>query len=52
MLKRAVYEHPDERCSRRGALQHQVLKLGIQAEQAWVGWCDETLEVLDRLSRP
>jgi len=36
----------------RGALQHQVLKLGIQAEQAWVVWCDETLEVLDRLSRP
>ncbi|MBB1009879.1 PadR family transcriptional regulator [Dietzia sp. SLG510A3-3B2-2] len=36
----------------RGALQHQVLKLGIQAEQAWVGWCDETLDVLDRISRP
>lgn len=36
----------------RGALQHQVLKLGIQAEQAWVVWCDETLEVVDRLSRP
>ncbi|KAA0918083.1 PadR family transcriptional regulator [Dietzia sp. ANT_WB102] len=33
----------------RGVLQHQVLKLGIQAEQAWLGWCDETLEVLERL---
>ncbi|WP_216693473.1 PadR family transcriptional regulator [Dietzia psychralcaliphila] len=33
----------------RGALQHQVLKLGIQAEQSWLGWCDEVLEMLDRL---
>lgn len=28
------------------ALQHQILKLGIQVEQAWVGWCDETLALL------
>jgi DNA-binding PadR family transcriptional regulator len=33
----------------RNALQHQILTLGIQVEQAWVTWCDETLEVMDRL---
>lgn len=33
----------------RDVLQHRVLTLGIQVEQAWVSWCDETLEALDRL---
>ena len=33
----------------QNALQHQILKLGIQVEQAWVSWCDETLEAMGRL---
>ena len=33
----------------RDVLQHRVLILGIQVERAWVEWCDETLESLDRL---
>ncbi|MEH6819929.1 MAG: PadR family transcriptional regulator [Dietzia psychralcaliphila] len=33
----------------RDLLQHRVLRLGIEVEQAWVSWCDEVLEMLDRL---
>lgn len=33
----------------RAVLQHRVLVLGIEVEQAWVDWCDQTLGVLDRL---
>lgn len=33
----------------RGVLQHRVLALGIEEEQVWLKWCDETLEALDRL---
>lgn len=33
----------------RAVLQHSVLLLGIQVERAWVEWCDETLQALDRL---
>ncbi|MFN3601524.1 MAG: PadR family transcriptional regulator [Dietzia sp.] len=33
----------------RDLLQHRVLTLGIQVEQAWVGWCDDVLETLERL---
>lgn len=36
----------------RAALQHQVLRLGIRAEQAWLDWCDETLEMLEAVERP
>lgn len=33
----------------RGVLQHRVLRLGIQVEEAWLTWCDETLDALDAL---
>ena len=36
----------------RGVLQHRVLSLGIEEERAWLRWCDETLEALDRLPPP
>lgn len=35
----------------RGVLQHQILKLGIQVEQAWLNWCDETIEALEAMPR-
>lgn len=33
----------------RVLLQHRVLTLGIEVEQAWVSWCDETLVALEKL---
>lgn len=36
----------------RAVLQHRVLTLGIEVEQAWVDWCDQTFEELDRLTTP
>ncbi|BBX83009.1 PadR family transcriptional regulator [Mycolicibacterium aubagnense] len=31
-------------------LRHLVLKAGLRTEQAWVDWCREALDVLDRLA--
>jgi len=31
-------------------LQHLVLRSGLLVEQAWIDWCHEVLEVLDRAS--
>ncbi|OBA87671.1 PadR family transcriptional regulator [Mycolicibacterium mucogenicum] len=31
-------------------LRHLVLKAGLRTEQAWVDWCREALDVLDRLT--
>lgn len=33
----------------RAVLQHRVLTLGIEVEQAWLAWCDQTLETLEAL---
>lgn len=33
-------------------LRHLVLKAGLRTEQAWVDWCREALDVLDRLTSP
>ncbi len=47
-IERRDFPHPDSADSRR-VLQHQILKLGIQVEEAWLSWCEDTLEALDCL---
>lgn len=42
------FSQPDSGTT-RGLLQHRVLTLGIEVEQAWVDWCDGTLEALDAM---
>ena len=48
-IEQRDFPQPDS-ATAQDVLQHRVLTLGIEVEQAWVNWCDETLEVLDQLS--
>ncbi|SDF42478.1 DNA-binding transcriptional regulator, PadR family [Lentzea fradiae] len=34
-----------------GELHHLVLRSGLANEQAWIGWCEDALELLQRLRR-
>lgn len=39
------------RLDAKGELQYLVLRSGLANEQAWIGWCEDALALLDRLGR-
>lgn len=43
--------HP-QHASRERQIQHRILQLGIDTEQTWIKWTQETLDLLKQLDQP